>query len=115
MKKNKIDSLKIKKTYKFGWWNKQLYFPYAGQSYNFDKSKYNEMDNFGQPYDYLSIMHYTRTSWTKNGKDTLQAKSDPNLKLGGDGLSKYDIAKINAMYHCHGKFSLFVLSKQWLA
>eukprot|EP00794_Sanderia_malayensis_P015793 gene15793-17386_t len=71
--------------------------------YNFDKANRHEMDYFGQPYDYKSIMHYSRTSFTRNGQNTIQAKHDPALDLGGKVLSKYDIAKINAMYHCHEK------------
>eukprot|EP00795_Rhopilema_esculentum_P010741 gene10741-19526_t len=61
--------------------------------YNFDKTKKYEAETFGVPYDYSSIMHYTKTTWTKNGQDTMQAKNDPDLRLGGttkavkDGLS----------------------------
>ena len=60
-------------------------------------------DTFGVPYDYDSIMHYTRTTWTKNGQDTMQAIGDPNRKLGGTKVTAYDIMKLNLMYHCHGR------------
>ncbi|XP_065068953.1 uncharacterized protein LOC135694184 isoform X2 [Rhopilema esculentum] len=71
--------------------------------YNFDKTKKYEAETFGVPYDYSSIMHYTKTTWTKNGQDTMQAKNDPDLRLGGTVLSKYDVMKLNLMYHCHDK------------
>ena len=71
--------------------------------YNFDKADRGSSDTFGVPYDYESIMHYTRTTWTKNFKDTMQAKDDPNRKLGGAKLTAYDIMKLNLMYHCHGR------------
>ncbi|XP_065068922.1 MAM and LDL-receptor class A domain-containing protein 2-like [Rhopilema esculentum] len=77
--------------------------------YNFDKTKIHEADTFGLPYDYNSIMHYQRTSFNKNGKDTIHAKNDPDLRLGGTVLSKCDVMKLNLMCHCHGKYfcSLF--------
>ena len=62
-----------------------------------------EGDTFGVPYDYRSIMHYSRTTWTKNGANTMEAKYDTNQALGGQELSKYDILKLKHMYHCHGK------------
>ena len=49
-------------------------------------------------------MHYGRYGFTKNGKPTLQAISDPNIDLGQRiGLSKTDIAQVNALYDCSGK------------
>ena len=63
--------------------------------------------SFGAPYDYKSIMHYNRKAFTKNGKDTIQAKDDPYLKLGGGELTKHDLMKINTMYRCNGKYSFF--------
>ena len=81
-----------------------LYFYYTDDRYNFDKKDIFNMNTFGLPYDYNSIMHYSRTSFTMRGATTLAAKHDPNMQLGGNkDLSKYDIMKINAMYHCHGK------------
>jgi len=71
--------------------------------YNFDKSEKGYSDTFGVPYDYDSIMHYSRTTWTKNGRNTMEAKNDPNRRLGGSTASKYDIMKLNLMYHCHEK------------
>ena len=76
---------------------------FSAHLYNFDESERGASDTFGMPYDYNSIMHYTRTAWTKNGRNTMEAKNDPNLKLGGTKLTKYDILKLNLMYHCHGK------------
>ena len=78
--------------------------------YNFDKAERGYSDTFGVPYDYESIMHYSRTTWTKNGQNTMEAKDDPNRKLGGIALSAYDVMKLNSMYHCHGmlKAKLFL-------
>ena len=67
------------------------------------------MDTFGIPYDYQSIMHYTRTTFTKNGQNTLEAKADRNIKLGGGKLSAHDIKKLNKMYQCNCKLSIHSL------
>ena len=77
------------------------YFLTSGMASNFDKS--DSDTSFNAPYDYNSIMHYGRTSFSKNGADTIQAKYDPYLDLGGIELSKYDIMKIKTMYRCNGK------------
>ena len=78
------------------------YFLTLGMASNFDKS--DSDTSFSAPYDYNSIMHYGRTSFSKNGEDTIQAKYDPYLDLGGIELSKYDIMKIKTMYRCNGRY-----------
>jgi len=75
------------------------------QLYNFKKADRYSVETFGTPYDYQSLMHYTRTTFTKNGQSTLESITDANQKLGGIKLSKYDIKKLNSMYHCNFKAS----------
>ena len=54
----------------------------------------------GFPYDYGSIMHYRRSSFSKNGLDTITPK-DPRANIGQRrGLSKIDIAQLKTMYNC---------------
>ena len=55
-------------------------------------------------------MHYTRTTFTKNGQNTLESITDSNQKLGGLRLSKYDIKKLNSMYYCNCKFNIYYSS-----
>jgi hypothetical protein len=47
-----------------------IYFP-TGKEHNF--RKYNEatVTNFGVPYDYGSIMHYSAHAFSRNGKPTI--------------------------------------------
>ena len=86
-------------------------------------------NNLGTPYDYKSVMHYSRYMhmWTdprlifishvarrsnaavcppqrfafsKNGSPTILAKSDPSIALGSNQMSNNDIERINKLYDC---------------
>lgn len=70
---------------------------------NFGKLPYDAATSYGIAYDYASVLHYKSTSFTKNGKPTLEPlKATPEaLKMGQrNGFSNGDILKINAMYKC---------------
>lgn len=45
-----------------------LFFFYAGQEYNFEKMDSSEINSLGEKYDYYSIMHYARNTFSK-GKE----------------------------------------------
>lgn len=50
------------------------------------------------PYDYMSVMHYPRDAFSKNGRDTI-TPMNPDAQIGQrDHLSAGDIAGIRAMY-----------------
>ena len=78
----------------------------SGNKYNFDRQKAHAGLIQGTPYDYKSIMHYSRTTFTMNGKDTIRAKFDPEMPLGGQVMSQYDILELNKIYQCHCKYLL---------
>ncbi|XP_004519842.1 zinc metalloproteinase nas-4-like [Ceratitis capitata] len=44
-----------------------------GAMVNFQKGSALEQYAFGIPYDYASVMHYSKTSFSKNGKPTIEA------------------------------------------
>ncbi|XP_042344717.1 low choriolytic enzyme-like [Plectropomus leopardus] len=73
----------------------------SGMEHNFDQQQTN---NLGTPYDFNSVMHYSRYAFSKNGEPTIIAKSNPNLNFGwAREMSPYDTARINKLYKCSSK------------
>ena len=76
---------------------------FAGHLDNFKRMTYQQSITQDTPYDYKSIMHYTKTTFTRNGKDTMRAKFDPAMPLGNTEMSDLDILELNKLYQCHGE------------
>ncbi|XP_033972232.1 low choriolytic enzyme-like isoform X2 [Trematomus bernacchii] len=69
-----------------------------GQKHNFLKRQTN---NFGTPYDFNSVMHYSKYAFSKNGQPTILAKSNPSRNFGNARtMSNIDIALVNRLYQC---------------
>ena len=77
----------------------------TGQEGNFRKDPYEKIDSLGSIYDYNSVMHYSKTAFSRNGKSTLEPVGNPqNVSIGQRvGFSKEDIIQINALYQCSRK------------
>ncbi|XP_069083766.1 astacin-like metalloendopeptidase isoform X2 [Pleurodeles waltl] len=62
----------------------------------------NNVNTLGLPYDYSSVMHYSKTAYSNTpGKSTLVPKPDPTVRIGQRaGISNLDVTKINALYSC---------------
>ncbi|XP_055631741.1 tolloid-like protein 1 [Toxorhynchites rutilus septentrionalis] len=76
-----------------------------GQEYNFNKLTEDEVDTLGQPYDYHSIMHYARNTFSKGTYlDTILPVDIPGQKRPEIGqrlrLSDGDIIQANLLYKC---------------
>ena len=73
-------------------------------------SKRVHVNSRGFPYDYDSIMHYTRTHAAKTpGLETIVTKKDPVTGVRPQigvrmQLSEGDIAQTNAVYKCPSKY-----------
>ncbi|XP_013409923.1 MAM and LDL-receptor class A domain-containing protein 1 isoform X1 [Lingula anatina] len=73
-----------------------------GKENNFKKYSPSQVQTLGAPYDYGSLMHYGKYSFSKNAKATIVPK-DPKAWIGQrSGLSTIDKYKINKLYNCTG-------------
>ncbi|XP_037541703.1 low choriolytic enzyme [Nematolebias whitei] len=60
-----------------------------------------DTDNLNTKYDYSSVMHYGKTAFGTNGKETITPIPDPNVPLGQRvGMSDIDIVRVNRLYKC---------------
>ncbi|XP_061583985.1 high choriolytic enzyme 2-like [Cololabis saira] len=68
-------------------------------AYNFHK---HDTNNLNTPYDYSSIMHYGRFAFSVGrGRETITPIGNPNARIGQrNGLSRWDISRINMLYGC---------------
>lgn len=73
-------------------------FP-LGRSSIFHRHALYNTETYHNEYDYESIMHFQRNSYSKRPElYTLQARKNQNRILGGVELSKLDIEKLNQMF-----------------
>ncbi|KAM7352148.1 seminal metalloprotease 1-like [Cochliomyia hominivorax] len=72
-----------------------------GRQSNFIKYDDKTVTDFGIEYDYGSILHYSSTAFSKNGKRTIIPLMGDDIEIGQRrALSTSDIAKLNLMYKC---------------
>ncbi|KAJ8670674.1 hypothetical protein QAD02_001933 [Eretmocerus hayati] len=77
----------------------------TGQEYNFNKLTEDEVNSLGLPYDYDSIMHYAKNTFSKGTYlDTILPMENHGKKRPEIGqrvrLSEGDIAQTNLLYRC---------------
>ncbi|XP_034662822.1 high choriolytic enzyme 1 [Drosophila subobscura] len=67
---------------------------------NFEKAARTEA--FGVPYDYGSVMHYSKNAFSINGQPTIVPMQSQGADQMGqrNGFSDLDIQKLNRMYDC---------------
>ncbi|XP_040889612.1 low choriolytic enzyme-like [Toxotes jaculatrix] len=70
-----------------------------GEEHNFMKIQTN---NLGTPYDYNSVMHYSRFAFSKNCQPTIVPIPDENVPIGrATQMSPNDILRVNLLYKCN--------------
>lgn len=80
----------------------------TGQEYNFNKLSEEEVNSLGLSYDFDSIMHYARNTFSKGTyMDTIQPQEDIQTSKRPEigqriRLSEGDIAQTNMLYNCSG-------------
>jgi len=78
------------------WDNIQPEFHFA-----FDKVDPKWFDNFGTPYDLMSVMHYPRWAFSRNGGDTVVPHNREYIdRIGSVYISDDDVLRLNRMYRC---------------
>ncbi|XP_072913025.1 astacin-like metalloendopeptidase isoform X1 [Hemitrygon akajei] len=71
---------------------------WPGYEHNFLKKNTN---NLKSGYDYGSILHYSRTAFSRNGQPTLTPLVDTDAVIGQRvRLSEMDLLKVNRLYNC---------------
>ena len=75
----------------------------AGTEHNFNTYGFDVITNYEVEYDYGSVMHYSKTAFSRDGSDTIIALKDLNGEVMGQRLrmSNKDIARLNSAY-CGG-------------
>ncbi|KAM9832216.1 uncharacterized protein ACB057_007638 [Neosynchiropus ocellatus] len=70
----------------------------SGKEHNFRKIA---TLNQGTPYDYGSVMQYSRYAFSKNNRATMVPIPDANVSIGhAKEMSRNDIARLNTLYKC---------------
>uniref|UniRef100_H3CZP0 Metalloendopeptidase n=1 Tax=Tetraodon nigroviridis TaxID=99883 RepID=H3CZP0_TETNG len=82
-----------------------------GKEHNFRTRDDTVSSALGVPYDYSSVMHYSKTSFSRSSEPTIVTKIPHFLDVIGQrmGFSAGDLSKLNRLYKCT-KSSTFVES-----
>lgn len=92
----------------------QSHFIYllAGKEGNFNKYDDKKSDFLNVPYDYTSVMHYSKTAFMNGTEPTIVTNIPAFIDVIGQRMdfSEYDIQKLNRLYNCSKYFRLLTSS-----
>lgn len=86
-----------------------------GQEYNFNELTPSEVNSLDEPYDFESIMHYARNTFSRGTYvDTILPRRDPVTFVRPEigqriKLSPGDIRQANKLYKCPSKYTKCIL------
>lgn len=97
------------------------FVPHIGKEHNFNLYDETVSSSLGVPYDYGSVMHYSKTSFNKDQEPTIVTKIPEFLDVIGQRMefSDSDLLKLNRLYNC-SKFmitlynAIYVGDLDWL-
>lgn len=75
-------------------------YEYKGYESNFNMYTANQIGQHHLGYDYASVMHYSRTAFSKNGQDTIQPITIGPVIGQRSRLSDTDILEWREAYNC---------------
>ncbi|XP_069477075.1 meprin A subunit beta isoform X2 [Ambystoma mexicanum] len=79
----------------------------SGKEHNFNKYDDKVSSNLNVPYDYTSVMHYSKTAFQNGSLPTIVTRIPDFSEVIGQRMdfSDYDLEKLNRMYNCTSSLS----------
>ncbi|NWV41129.1 MEP1B protein, partial [Grantiella picta] len=79
----------------------------SGQEHNFNKYDDRRSDFLNVPYDYNSVMHYSKTAFRNGTEPTILTNIPDFMDVIGQRMdfSEYDLQKLNRLYNCTSSLS----------
>ncbi|NXD89323.1 MEP1B protein, partial [Chaetorhynchus papuensis] len=79
----------------------------SGKEHNFNKYDDKTSDFLNVPYDYNSVMHYSKTAFKNGTEPTILTNIPDFMDVIGQRMdfSEYDLQKLNRLYNCTSSLS----------
>ncbi|XP_054439786.1 meprin A subunit beta [Pteronotus mesoamericanus] len=79
----------------------------SGKEHNFNTYDDQVSDTLNVPYDYTSVMHYSKTAFRNGTEPTIVTRISDFMDVIGQRMdfSDYDLLKLNRLYNCSSSFS----------
>ncbi|XP_023097627.2 meprin A subunit beta [Felis catus] len=79
----------------------------SGREHNFNTYDDQESDSLNVPYDYTSVMHYSKTAFQNGTEPTIVTRISDFMDVIGQRMdfSDYDLLKLNRLYNCSSSLS----------
>nr|XP_044630474.1 meprin A subunit beta isoform X2 [Equus asinus] len=79
----------------------------SGREHNFNTYDDQVSDSLNVPYDYTSVMHYSKTAFQNGTEPTIVTKISDFADVIGQRMdfSDYDLLKLNRLYNCSSSLS----------
>uniref|UniRef100_A0A8C9UEX0 Meprin A subunit n=1 Tax=Serinus canaria TaxID=9135 RepID=A0A8C9UEX0_SERCA len=79
----------------------------SGREHNFNKYDDKRSDFLNVPYDYNSVMHYSKTAFRNGTEPTILTNIPDFIDVIGQRMdfSEYDLQKLNRLYNCTSSLS----------
>ncbi|KAM4688944.1 meprin A subunit beta-like [Discoglossus pictus] len=79
----------------------------SGREHNFNIYDDTRSNSLNVPYDYTSVMHYSKTAFQNGSEPTIVTRIDAFSDVIGQRMdfSDYDLEKLNRLYNCSSSLS----------